>query len=92
MPKAYTPDEIRDISEVVYRIRLEDDCKTNVERMLAKDREKDPDDGGKKLRGRAAAYDATVKACLQALGLMEPGAQLKYLQTKGLQGPMASRE
>ena len=88
MPRDYTAEEIRNISEAVYRIRLEDDCKTNVERMLTKDRESNPDDNGKKLRGRAAIYDVTVRACLQVLGLMEPGPQLKYLKEKGLAGPL----
>ena len=40
----WNPEFIRDLSEKVYRARLEDDCKGNTDRMLAKD-----DDGGKKL-------------------------------------------
>lgn len=59
-----TVDEITDISEKVYRIRLEDDCKGNVERMLAKD-----GDGGAKLRGRAKAYNALTRAYLVALNI-----------------------
>ena len=54
------PDSIRDISELVYRLRLEDDCRGNVDRMLAKD-----NDGGKKLRARAASYDVLTRAYLK---------------------------
>ena len=79
--------KIEDIVDVVYRIRLEDDCKTNVERMLEKDREADPDDNGKKLRNRSKAYRGAVIATLQAVGLIEPSAQLKYLIEKGFAGP-----
>jgi hypothetical protein len=64
-----TPEKVRDISEHVYRRRLEQDCKGNVERMLAKDREKDPEDNGKKLRGRAAQYDALTRIYVEVLGL-----------------------
>lgn len=75
-----TPEQLRDISEKVYRIRLEDDCpevrdhkgvvtrKGNVQRMLEKDAEKDPNDNGKKLRGRAGFYDQMVRATLEAIG------------------------
>ena len=73
-----TPEQIRDISEKVYRIRLDqdmphksDDNPGNVARMLVKDREKDPDDNGKKLRGRAGSYDALTRVYLQVLGLDE---------------------
>ncbi len=59
-----TLDEITDISERVYRLRLEDDCKGNVERMLAKD-----DDGGVKLRNRAKAYNPLTRAYLVALNI-----------------------
>lgn len=79
--------KIEDIVDVVYRIRLEDDCKTNVERMLEKDREADPDDNGKKLRNRSRSHRGIVIATLQAVGLIEPSAQLKYLIEKGLAGP-----
>lgn len=58
-----TPEQVDDLCEAVYKIRLEDDCKGNVERMLKKD-----DDGGKKLRGRSRSYRPTVMAVLQALG------------------------
>ena len=59
--------EIRDISEAVYRIRLEQDCKGNVERMIAKD-----EDNGEKLRNRAASYDALTRAYLKVLRPIEP--------------------
>lgn len=83
-----TSDQIDDIVEVAYRIRLEDDCKTNVERMLTKDREADPEDNGKKLRNRSRSHRGVVIATLQAIGAIEPSAQLKYLLEKGLAGPM----
>lgn len=57
-----TPSEIRDISEKVYRRRLEDSCKGDVERMIAKDK-----DEGQKLRGRAVMYDGPTRAYLDAL-------------------------
>lgn len=59
-----TPEQIRDISEKVYRRRLEDESKGNVVRMLEKDA-----DGGKKLRGRAQQYDALTRAYIEVLGL-----------------------
>lgn len=62
-----TPEQVRDISEAVYRLRLEDDCKGSVARMLAKDAEKDPNDNGKKLRNRAASYDALTRTYLKVL-------------------------
>lgn len=55
-------DAVRDISEVVYRQRLEQDCPGNIERMIAKD-----GDSGQKLRGRAGAYDTLTRAYLKAL-------------------------
>ncbi|RPH48875.1 hypothetical protein EHM76_00295 [bacterium] len=54
-----TPEEVRDISEKVYRVRLGDD---DVRRMLEKD-----DDGGKKLRSRAGSYDPLTRAYLAVL-------------------------
>lgn len=39
--------------------------------MLAKDLEKDPSDGGSKLRGRASIYDPHVRYMLEILGLDE---------------------
>lgn len=80
-------EKIADIVEVVYRIRLEEDCRTNVARMLEKDKEADPNDNGEKLRNRSRSHRGIVLATLQAVGLIEPGAQLKYLIEKGLQGP-----
>jgi hypothetical protein len=62
------PEYVRDISERVYRIRLEQDCAGNVERMIAKD-----EDDGKKLRSRARAYDSLTRVYLEALGLNPAG-------------------
>lgn len=59
----FDPEYIRDISEKVYRVRLEQDCHGNVERMIAKD-----EDGGEKLRNRAGAYDPLTRAYLKVLG------------------------
>lgn len=59
---AYDPDEVRDISEAVYRTRLEDECKGNVDRMIEKD-----NDGGKRLRGRSGAYDPLTRTYLDIL-------------------------
>ena len=59
-----TPEQIRDISEKVYRQRLEDSCKGDTQRMLDKDA-----DGGVKLRSRAASYDRLTRCYLKALGL-----------------------
>ena len=64
---SHTPEQIRDISEAVYRQRLENSCRGDVERMLAKDRLKDPNDGGRRLRGRAASYDPLTRAYLKVL-------------------------
>lgn len=88
--ETYTEEKIADIADVVYRIQLERDCKTNVRRMLDKDREKDPTDTGGRLHRRADFYAPAVTATLQALGLMEPGPQLKYLREEGLAGPTIS--
>lgn len=69
-PKAtFDPAYIRDVSEQVYRMRLEQDCHGNVERMIAKD-----EDNGEKLRNRAAAYDPLTRAYLKVLGF-EPTTQ-----------------
>jgi len=64
----FDPEYIRDLSEKVYRIRLEQDCDGNVDRMLSKDAQKDPADGGKKLRNRAGQYDPLTRAYLDVLG------------------------
>lgn len=85
-----TPEQLEKLCDVVYRIRLEQDCRTNVERMLEKDREKDPTDVGEALRRRAQSLGPVVKACLQALELVEPGPQLAYLIEKGQAGPFTT--
>ncbi len=64
----FDPAYIRDLSEKVYRIRLDQECAGNVDRMLAKDAEEDPADGGKKLRNRAGQYDPITRAYLEVLG------------------------
>lgn len=57
-----TNDEVRDLSEKVYRDLLERDSGPGaVARMLEKD-----DDGGIKLRMRAKAYDRLSAAYLRA--------------------------
>ena len=65
-PFPFTPDHVRDISEKVYRAKLEADNSPPgaVERMIAKDA-----DGGKKLRNRAGAYDVLTRRYLTALGV-----------------------
>lgn len=66
-PKTYDPEYIRDISEKVYRNRLEDPSgggKGAVDRMIAKD-----GDGGKKLRNRAMMYDQLTRTYLEVLGI-----------------------
>lgn len=60
---AWSPEYIRDISEAVYRARLEQDCPGNIERMIAKD-----EDTGEKLRNRAGSYDALTRVYLKTLG------------------------
>ena len=64
----FDPDHIRNISEVVYRLELGDDDTT---RMLEKD-----NDGGQKLRNRAAAYDSLTRSYLKALGFEPAPADL----------------
>lgn len=59
---SHSPEFVRDISEQVYRIRLELDCLGNVDRMIAKD-----EDNGQKLRGRAKSHDALTRAYLKVL-------------------------
>jgi hypothetical protein len=58
------PEYIRDLSEKVYRIRLEQDCDGNVARMIAKD-----EDSGEKLRNRAGSLDPLTRAYLKVLGV-----------------------
>ncbi len=55
-------EEVRDISVEVYKRRLEDNSPGGVDRMLEKD-----DDGGVKLRSRAASYDALTRAYMAVL-------------------------
>lgn len=59
----FDPAYIRSVSEKVYRIRLEQECSGNVDRMIAKD-----EDGGQKLRNRAGQYDPLTRAYLDVLG------------------------
>jgi hypothetical protein len=59
----FDPEHIRDISEKVYRLRLEHDSPGNVARMIEKDK-----DGGRKLRNRASYYDAITRDYLEVLG------------------------
>lgn len=62
----YDPELIRDISERVYRIKLDDSSGGGdgaVQRMIEKDK-----DGGVKLRNRAGFYDQVTRAYLDALG------------------------
>jgi len=65
----FDPAYIRDLSEKVYRIRLEQECAGNVDRMLAKD-----EDGGEKLRNRAGQYDPLTRVYLEVLGFT-PGEE-----------------
>jgi hypothetical protein len=60
----FAPEYIRDLSEKVYRIRLEQDCDGNVARMIAKD-----EDSGEKLRNRAGSLDPLTRAYLKVLGV-----------------------
>jgi hypothetical protein len=63
---AFSSELIRDISERVYRIKLEDSSGGGsgaVQRMIDRDK-----DGGEKLRNRAGAYDPLTRAYLEALG------------------------
>lgn len=59
----FDPEWIRDVSEAVYRLRLEQDAPGNIDRMIEKD-----EDQGERLRGRAAAYDPLTRAYLKVLG------------------------
>jgi hypothetical protein len=63
----FDPSYIRDLSEQVYRVRLEQDSPGNVDRMIAKD-----EDGGEKLRNRAGSYDPLTRAYLKVLGFEPP--------------------
>lgn len=69
----FDPEYIRDISEMAYRLRLEQDCEGNVARMIEKD-----EDEGQMLRNRSGAYDPLTRAYLKVLGF-EPGVPLPQL-------------
>lgn len=60
-----TLDQIRDVSEGVYRLQLGPD---GVKSMLAKDAETNPTDNGAKLRSRAIVNDRVVRDVLEVLG------------------------
>lgn len=59
----FDPEYIRDISEKVYRLRLDQECDGNAARMVEKDK-----DTGQKLRNRAGQYDSITRAYLAVLG------------------------
>ena len=59
----FDPEYIRDLSEKVYRIRLEQECPGNVARMVEKD-----EDNGQKLRNRAAFLDPLTRVYLDVMG------------------------
>lgn len=63
-PKTFDPAYIRDLSERVYRARLEQACAGDSARMIKKD-----GDDGAKLRNRAAAYDPLTRVYLAALDI-----------------------
>lgn len=71
----FDPEHIRDISEMVYRIRLEQDSPGNVAKMIAKD-----EDEGEMLRNRAGQYDALTRAYLKALGFEPPSQSPDHQQ------------
>lgn len=63
----FDPEYIRDLSEKVYRERLEDTTGGGpgaVARMIEKDK-----DTGQKLRNRAGQYDSLTRSYLEALGV-----------------------
>ncbi len=62
MSKKVCDEAVRDISEKVYRLKLEQSCKGDVERMIKKD-----GDSGEGLRRRAECYDATTRVYLKVL-------------------------
>lgn len=63
-PREFDPVRVREVSIAVYKARLiEDSGEGAVERMLEKD-----NDGGKKLSGRAHAYDPLTRAYMRVLG------------------------
>lgn len=58
----FTPEAVRDISEQVYRVRLEQDKAGNVASMIKKDGDK-----GAMLRNRAGAYDSLTRVYMKVL-------------------------
>ena len=61
-------ERIRDISVRVYKLRLQQESGADaVDRMLAKDDEKQPGCGEQLLRNRAASYDPLTRAYMQIL-------------------------
>ena len=72
----YDPEYVADISTEVYKDQLNqenpvgkyaEDKRTAVERMLDKDREKNPNDNGQRLRERAQIHASVVRSTLKAL-------------------------
>lgn len=63
----FDPEYIRDISVIAYRMRLEEACPGNVERMIEKD-----EDRGEMLRNRAGQYDPLTRVYLKVLGFEPP--------------------
>jgi hypothetical protein len=62
--KILPAEQVRDISEAVYRLRLNQESGDGAdERMIAED-----GDNGAKLRNRAAAYDSLTRAYLKVMG------------------------
>lgn len=65
----FDPQLVSDISEKVYRRRLNDECGPGADtRMVAND-----EDDGKKLRGRARAYDPLTRTYMRVLGVGSAG-------------------
>ena len=58
-PAEYTPEEVRDVSEAVYRLSL---GAKEVADMIKKDQ-----DQGQKLRGRAGSYDRITRFYMTVL-------------------------
>ena len=61
---------IRDVSVAVYKMRIEEACPGDVERMLDKDAAENgelPADRGKMLRGRAKSLDALTRCYIAVL-------------------------
>ena len=74
---SFDPDLVRDISEQVYKLRLEDPTgggRGSVQRMIDNDK-----DSGDKLRNRAGSYDALTRAYLRVLGFSPANSPLSPL-------------